>query len=263
MIVRGTMLMTFLLLGVAWWHLSGGSDFEPGEHGVTILADVKPSAPQVRLPANSLTVRRPDPAPEPAAEPRVSSLAPRDPLPSKTVRVPDPAPEVADPAPQVVAPAPEPSTPDPEDEIAAALADAIVKDDTPPPAPDAADPADELARSLADALGPGVIPETVGPGDPIPPLAGLGDGAPLGSRVGDGAAPVIAPDERDLRTVTGTRVNLRGGPATSYDVITQLFEGDEVEVLDDTGDGWVRLRVLSGLDEAVGWMSDDFLQAAD
>ncbi|WP_305971663.1 MULTISPECIES: SH3 domain-containing protein [unclassified Mameliella] len=263
MIVRGTMLMTFLLLGVAWWQLSGGSDFEPGEHGVTILADVRPSTPQVRPLDNSLTARRPDPAPEPAAEPRVSSLAPRDPLPSKTVRAPEPEPEVADPASQVVTPAPEAASPDPEDEIAAALADAIVKDNTPPPAPDAAEPADELARSLADALGPGVIPESVGPEDPIPQIAGLGDGAPLGSRVGDGAAPVVAPDERDLRIVTGTRVNLRDGPATSYDVITQLFEGDEVEVLDDTGDGWVRLRVLSGLDEATGWMSDDFLEAAD
>ncbi|MBY6122667.1 SH3 domain-containing protein [Mameliella alba] len=263
MIVRGTMLMTFLLLGVAWWQLSGGSDFEPGEHGVTILAEVKPSAPQVRLPGSTLTVRRTDPAPEPAAEPRVSSLAPRDPLPSKTVRVPDPAPEPVAPEPEVVAPAPEPSVPDPEDEIAAALADAIVQDNTPPPAPDAAEPADEIARSLADALGPGVIPESVGPDDPIPQIAGLGDGAPLGSRVGEGAAPVVAPDARDLRIVTGTRVNLRGGPATSYDVITQLFEGDEVEVLDDTGDGWVRLRVLTGQDEAIGWMSDDFLQAAD
>lgn len=263
MIVRGTMLMTFLLLGVAWWQLSGGSDFEPGEHGVTILAEVKPSAPQVRLPGSTLTVRRTDPAPEPAAEPRVSSLAPRDPLPSKTVRVPDPAPEPVVPEPEVVAPAPEPSAPDPEDEIAVALADAIVQDNTPPPSPDAAEPADEIARSLADALGPGVIPESVGPDDPIPRIAGLGDGAPLGSRVGEGAAPVVAPDARDLRIVTGTRVNLRGGPATSYDVITQLFEGDEVEVLDDTGDGWVRLRVLTGLDEAVGWMSDDFLQAED
>ncbi|CUH78952.1 SH3 domain-containing protein [Tropicibacter naphthalenivorans] len=64
----------------------------------------------------------------------------------------------------------------------------------------------------------------------------------------------------DYREVTGSRVNLRGGPGTSYNVVTQLLRGEEVEIMDETGDGWVKLRALDGND--IGWMSDSFLTAA-
>lgn len=56
----------------------------------------------------------------------------------------------------------------------------------------------------------------------------------------------------DLRTIKGTRVNMRNGPGTTYGIITRLTLGDEVEVLDGSG-SWLRLRLVS--DQTVGWIS--------
>lgn len=61
----------------------------------------------------------------------------------------------------------------------------------------------------------------------------------------------------DVRSVTRTNVNVRGGPGTEYGVVTQLTQGDKVEVLDDPGNGWVQLRPLNG--GPVGWMADFLL----
>lgn len=78
------------------------------------------------------------------------------------------------------------------------------------------------------------------------------------------AAPVLAAASAaaavDYRVVTGNRVNLRAGPSTSYDVVTKLRRGDDVEVLQDPGTGWVKLRAFEG--NSVGWMSADFLEIA-
>lgn len=57
----------------------------------------------------------------------------------------------------------------------------------------------------------------------------------------------------DLRTVSANHVNMRHGPGTTYDVVTRLKLGDEVEILDDSGTGWLRLRLVS--DRTVGWIS--------
>jgi hypothetical protein len=67
--------------------------------------------------------------------------------------------------------------------------------------------------------------------------------------------------EADLRVVTGSRVNLRGGPSTGHAVLTQLLQGEHVEVLEDDGIGWVRLRALD--DDSTGWMSADYLVASN
>ncbi len=61
----------------------------------------------------------------------------------------------------------------------------------------------------------------------------------------------------DIRVVTGSRVNVRGGPGTDYGVVATLVEGDRVEVLDDVGTGWVRLRTADG--GTIGWMADFLL----
>lgn len=67
------------------------------------------------------------------------------------------------------------------------------------------------------------------------------------------AASVLA----DIRSVTGNRVNVRGGPSTDYGVVSKLVRGDEVEILEDTGNGWVRMRPVNG--GPVGWMADFLL----
>ncbi|MHA7877232.1 SH3 domain-containing protein [Roseivivax sp.] len=64
---------------------------------------------------------------------------------------------------------------------------------------------------------------------------------------------------RDLRRVDGSRVNLRQGPGTRHSVLTQLSEGQEVEVLRQEG-GWLKLRVVET--SRIGWMADYLVTAA-
>lgn len=61
----------------------------------------------------------------------------------------------------------------------------------------------------------------------------------------------------DIRVVTGSRVNVRNGPGTDFGVVASMVEGDRVEVLDDNGDGWVRMRPVGG--GTAGWMADFLL----
>ncbi|MEM6760647.1 MAG: SH3 domain-containing protein [Pseudomonadota bacterium] len=56
-----------------------------------------------------------------------------------------------------------------------------------------------------------------------------------------------------VRQVTGSAVNVRGGPGTEYSVVNRLVRGDEVEVLQDPGNGWIQLRPVDG--GPVGWMA--------
>jgi hypothetical protein len=72
-------------------------------------------------------------------------------------------------------------------------------------------------------------------------------------------APSQAASEtvRDIRWITGSRVNMRNGPGTQYSILDKLVEGDEVEVLDDLGNGWVKLRTIN--EGRVGWMADFLL----
>ena len=65
----------------------------------------------------------------------------------------------------------------------------------------------------------------------------------------------------DIRTVSAAAVNIRNGPGTSYSVLAKLTFGDRVEVLNDPGQGWVKLRVKET--GRVGWMADFLLENAD
>lgn len=63
------------------------------------------------------------------------------------------------------------------------------------------------------------------------------------------AENIIQPREEtkprgDIREVTGSYVNLRNGPGTSYPRVGGLERGDVVTVLSDDGSGWVKLRVV-------------------
>ncbi|MGR3676563.1 MAG: SH3 domain-containing protein [Paracoccaceae bacterium] len=57
----------------------------------------------------------------------------------------------------------------------------------------------------------------------------------------------------DLREVIATRVNMRDGPGTVYPIVARLTIGNEVLVLDDSGNGWLRLRVAEG--QQTGWVA--------
>ncbi len=71
------------------------------------------------------------------------------------------------------------------------------------------------------------------------------------------AASANIASSADIRSVARNSVNVRGGPSTSFAVVNQLNEGQQVEVLDDPGNGWVQLRPLDG--GPVGWMADFLL----
>lgn len=61
----------------------------------------------------------------------------------------------------------------------------------------------------------------------------------------------------DIRTVSGNRVNVRGGPSTNYGIVSKLTRGEAVRILEDNGDGWVRMQPLDGGE--AGWMADFLL----
>lgn len=71
------------------------------------------------------------------------------------------------------------------------------------------------------------------------------------------AQPVLAP-AADIRRVSGSRVNVRGGPGTGFDVVFGLVQGEAVEVLEDDGIGWVRMRPVGGGPE--GWIAARLLE---
>ena len=64
--------------------------------------------------------------------------------------------------------------------------------------------------------------------------------------------------EKDIREISGTRVNMRDGPGTIYPIIGKATIGQKVEVLSESGTGWLRLRVLP--QQQVGWISSSLVR---
>lgn len=65
---------------------------------------------------------------------------------------------------------------------------------------------------------------------------------------------------KDIRSVRGTRVNMRGGPGTRYSVVAKLTKGMQVEILRIPGNGWIKLRVMDT--GRVGWMAERLVTLA-
>jgi hypothetical protein len=74
---------------------------------------------------------------------------------------------------------------------------------------------------------------------------------------GDNSATYVSTTQADIRKVSGTRVNVRGGPGTNFGVVGRLGKGDAVEIIEDNGAGWVRFRSVDGAES--GWMADFLL----
>lgn len=184
--------VTFGLLAVGYYQLSGGADFAPGETGVALFAPVDPSG-----------------LPQAAPDPVVSRMA--------LV------------GPGALAPTAGTALPEAQARLEAAVLAAISL---------------ELAEDTA-----------AGPEAGDPAAGGADASQPEAAVAGRAASPVA----RDLRTVKGAGVNLRAGPGTGHDILDQLARGTAVEVLEDDGTGWVRLRVMPG--GATGWIADFLLDA--
>lgn len=185
--MKRLMVLTFGLLGWAWYSMSGGAEFSAGTNGVDLPVMVR-AAEAETLPA--------DPS-DTAVEPEVTRAS--------TASLTD------------VGPA----------ESQATVTEAKVTG------------AAATAKSMDLALA--AVPDK-----------------PIAASFEPESAEPETP--ADLRKVTGSRVNLRYGPGTSYSVVGQLGEGDRVEVLSDPGDGWVKLQAQDG--GTAGWMYDAYLAAA-
>ncbi|RYG92531.1 SH3 domain-containing protein [Loktanella sp. IMCC34160] len=130
-------------------------------------------------------------------------------------------------APELTAPVVETS---PAEALEAALALAMSSEDTVPPAPPT-----EVAE--AETAATTLVFQSL-----AQPLI-------------DTSAPALVA-QTDLRAVSGSRVNMRSGPGTSYGVIVTLTRGTEAEVL-ETLNGWARIRTVE--DGKVGWMAERLL----
>jgi len=62
----------------------------------------------------------------------------------------------------------------------------------------------------------------------------------------------------DIRSVAGSRVNMRSGPGTDYGVLATLPRGTEAEVLEVDVTGWARIRIIGS--GQIGWMAERLLQ---
>ncbi|AVO39792.1 SH3 domain-containing protein [Pukyongiella litopenaei] len=96
-------------------------------------------------------------------------------------------------------------------------------------------------------------------------LASLSDGAASLTEAAPAPDPADIPapaatfeqPPRDIREVIGTRVNMRDGPGTIYPVVARMRIGQQVEVMSDSGTGWLRLRTIP--DGQPGWIASSLI----
>jgi len=212
--------VSFAFLAWAFFELSGGTDFQPP---VQPSVAMTPSAAKPAIASATPTTKaRPVKAAALVASPAIEAPEPARPAQQPTAKVPD-----ADPDIETVAQL---------DQIRTSLNQGLSL------FPDL----DSNAQSLTLAsLEQGA--------------AGLGT-APIPEETSPTKAVEVAPPPADIREITGTRVNMRDGPGTIYPVVTKLTIGHEVEVLGDSGTGWLRLRSLP--EQQIGWISASLVSKA-
>lgn len=230
-------LLSFVFLAWAFYELSGGSDFVPGE-GIggdsDRLALLSPQTPAANITPAANTQQD---------SPEMRSAVTRA---LHEVRLDEPQPTTNQPTPVEAEVAPLDQSP--EAQAAQARSDSALEDATLAMIADIANGAGNGANgsSVRMSRRPQARPEGI-------VLASASDDviiADLGSSYMEGS---------DVRFVKANRVNLRNGPGTEYGVVTRLAEGTEVVVLEDGGAGWVRL--VSYDPEYEGWIADYLLTA--
>lgn len=124
---------------------------------------------------------------------------------------------------------------------------------------------DDLSEALTLAMRSDASPETetdIALFEPEEPARAEGDAMLVQATASsdDLAEPVAqpAPDpEISFLYVSGSRVNVRGGPSTDYGVISSLGYGTQVEDLGHAADGWREIRLLETGER--GFMAGRFL----
>jgi hypothetical protein len=200
-------LMTFAFLGVGFYELSGGSDFDPDAARLSAM-ETRQQLELARNEGRDISVAARNPSAKPPASPRAQDAgpAPRTTLNLVSYDTVMTAGDDDRAAPPATSPLPVPAP------LATESGDAVDPDTRP------------IRVNVLDGAGTGIT------------FAGLSNAA--------SSADVVMP--RDIRIVTGTLVNLRSGPGTNYEVVDQLARDTEVEVISDQGNGWVELRAVDG-----------------
>jgi len=76
------------------------------------------------------------------------------------------------------------------------------------------------------------------------------------------ATPEPAPEpERIIWFVTGSRVNVRGGPSTNYEVLGKVVYGEAAEIVSDPDAEWVKIRIEG--DGVEGFIMKRFMTDVD
>jgi len=76
------------------------------------------------------------------------------------------------------------------------------------------------------------------------------------------AIPEPEPEpERIIWFVTGSRVNVRGGPSTNYEVLGKVVYGEAAEIVSDPNAEWVKIRIEG--DGVEGFIMKRFMTDVD
>jgi Bacterial SH3 domain len=234
--MKRLIIVSFAFLGWAFYLLSGGSEFtppvDPGEQSAKTSRSGDPAAlsngeaPSGAGPVQAVAlVARPAIAPQSARRlsPVLTPAPPRDAPPEPAI-----GPTVGQARDQAFAARD-------LDQVRSSLSQGLTL------FPEASPEREMTLASLAQ--GTAGLRET--PVEPPPPEV---------------PAMVIDDPAVDIREVVGTRVNMRDGPGTIYPVIARLSIGNEVEVLGESGTGWLRLRSLP--ERQIGWIAASLISKA-
>ncbi len=234
------MAVTFAFLGLAFYQLSGGSDYQPTSNSIQAHAETENAqAPQVDV------VRLDDdgqPEEGDAIVTRtISSLSDLDLSDGNRFQITLAAAEAT--AGIETDARPEPAR---SENVADAIATAIATANTEEPTVEAAE--------VPDSVKTGFIGEEVFSLETYV-MRQNNDYTPT-TEGSLGTAP-----EGDIRRVSGNTVNMRSGPGTDYEKVGRLSKGTQIAVLEEPGNGWVKLEVLATGE--TGWMADWLLTASN
>ncbi len=226
--MKSYIILTFAVLGWSFYTLSGGADYAPKEGSRQAVALEKRAAAELRM-ASAVNAPSGAQTPAPAVQNDDPAVAMRS------------ISEELGLAPGMVALNAQSATAAPEQAVPAAVSDnaaaaLTVAGLTEADQPNARIASLTLAEPAAFAQAAGFAPVTET----------------------DDTAQITAPDaafqqREDLRQITGSRVNMRTGPGTSYGVSGQVTRGTEVEVLDGLSTGWLQLRIRDS--QQIGWVA--------
>ncbi|WP_370400139.1 SH3 domain-containing protein [Sulfitobacter sp. JB4-11] len=213
-------LLTFGFLGWAFYEMSGGADFVPA-------SALTPSVDETVLAVVS------------AEEPATPAETEEEPIEDVKTSFVDTDPPLSEPSNEVTRVALNLTSLTEVVDQADAVTDTATATDTATEDEDFGVPVNP-GYSVSSADTPAIIPSLI-----------VGADEPAEETV------TLSAIEDDIRTVSGNRVNVRGGPGTDFGIVSRLVRGDAVEVLQDDGNGWVRMRPVDG--DVEGWMADFLL----